>query len=292
MASDDDDDFALHLDNTDGPVLTAAHRGARTMRRADLLDDIDHRRPEAPDASSRTAPPGGCRARSGAAKVVAAFRAYLDTIPESKRFDRDAVLRAARRRREVRLRHRQRRPAGVQRAGRGLQPGARQRRGALDEAGQRPGREPVRRHRRGRRLLRARGPPHRGQPAGAAGAHRPAARPHRASTASATSSPRSRPTRSTWTGASINEPDDMRRRGRPARPRDREDPLRLRRGQRAGPRRLPGRGRRSPRRWRAAATSSSTWLSRLRDRVRRPRARGPRAVRRRLPRGPGRDRST
>ena len=62
----------------------------------------------------------------------------------------------------------------------------------------------------GRRLLRARGAPHRRQPAGAAGAHRPAARATPASTASGTSSPRSRRTRSTWTGASSPSPTRSR----------------------------------------------------------------------------------
>ena len=39
VRSDDDDDFAIRLDNADGPVLTALE-AARTMRRADLLDGV------------------------------------------------------------------------------------------------------------------------------------------------------------------------------------------------------------------------------------------------------------
>ena len=38
---DDDEDFALHLENTEGPVLEALV-SARTIRRADLLDEMTH----------------------------------------------------------------------------------------------------------------------------------------------------------------------------------------------------------------------------------------------------------
>ena len=67
----------------------------------------------------------------------------------------------------------------------------------------------------------------------------------------------------------INEPDEMASVVRPARPGHREGPLRLRRGQRPGPRRLPDRGgdrrgrrgppqgvRRRPHRLRASTTPS------------------------------------
>ena len=57
-----------------------------------------------------------------------------------------------------------------------------------------------------RGVLRPRGPPDRGQPAGAAGAHRPAARLHRARRRRATSCPRCRPTRWTSTGAASPTP--------------------------------------------------------------------------------------
>ncbi|KQV64972.1 hypothetical protein ASC64_14790 [Nocardioides sp. Root122] len=82
----DDDDFAIRIDNAHGPVLTALVE-ARSMRRADLLDSItamkDGRRRFLEDGTTRRL------ARGERAEVVAAFRGYLDTIPESKRFDRD-----------------------------------------------------------------------------------------------------------------------------------------------------------------------------------------------------------
>ncbi|MDR7251547.1 uncharacterized protein (DUF2252 family) [Nocardioides sp. BE266] len=82
----DEDDFAIRLDNADGPVLTALVE-ARSMRRADLLDQMtamqDGRRRFVEDGSTRRLK------RSERAEVVAAFRGYLDTIPESKRFDRE-----------------------------------------------------------------------------------------------------------------------------------------------------------------------------------------------------------
>ena len=221
---------------------------ARLRRRADLLDAMTVRRRRRPHVPRGRLAYAGSRSASGP-RWWRRSSGYLETIPDDKRFDRELFYDAARRGREVRLRHRQRRAAGVQPAGRGLQPGARQRRGAVDEAGQRPRGEQVRGHRRGRRLLRARGAPHRGQPAGAAGAHRPAAR----------ATP-------TVDGVGVRRLRDVAVRGRPglgrhhrarrdrrgrrpARPRDRQDPLRLRRGQRPGPRGLPGRGgdRRQPR---------------------------------------------
>ncbi|GAB3766826.1 uncharacterized protein (DUF2252 family) [Nocardioides ginsengisegetis] len=83
--SEDDDDFALHLDNTSGPVQ-AALVAARLRRRADLLDSstvlVDGSRMLREDSSVRRL---GKRER---AKVVAAFEGYLETIPEDKRFDR------------------------------------------------------------------------------------------------------------------------------------------------------------------------------------------------------------
>jgi uncharacterized protein (DUF2252 family) len=83
---DDAGDFALHLDNTDGPIH-AALTSARRRRRADLLDQL-------------TAVEGGVRMfaqddtlrrldREEKAEVLEAFEAYLETIPESKRFDRE-----------------------------------------------------------------------------------------------------------------------------------------------------------------------------------------------------------
>jgi uncharacterized protein (DUF2252 family) len=83
---DDDQDFALRLDNTHGPVLEALV-SARQMRRADLLDQIT-----VTDDATRTIRGDPSVRRLGRAerrRVVAAFEGYLDTIPESKRFDRD-----------------------------------------------------------------------------------------------------------------------------------------------------------------------------------------------------------
>ena len=84
--TEDDDDFALHLDNTEGPVLEAL-MDARKIRRADLLDEMTY-----VDAGVRmfahdhTITKLGQRQR---AKVEKAFAAYIDTIPASKRFDRE-----------------------------------------------------------------------------------------------------------------------------------------------------------------------------------------------------------
>ncbi len=86
VKSDDDDDFALRLDNTKGAVhevLVAARR----LSRPELLDENtridDHVRVFREDSTVRRL---GKRER---AKVVRAFEEYLDTIPESKRFDRE-----------------------------------------------------------------------------------------------------------------------------------------------------------------------------------------------------------
>ncbi len=80
-----DDDYALHLDNTEGPIREALVT-ARLQRRADLLDDLtvlaDGTRSFREDASVRRL---GQREQ---ARVVAAFERYLDSIPEDKRFDR------------------------------------------------------------------------------------------------------------------------------------------------------------------------------------------------------------
>lgn len=82
----DDDDYALHLENTTGPIHTALV-GARLQRRANLLDSLttlsDGVRAFRDGATVRRL---GKRERSA---VVAAFERYLETIPETKRFDRD-----------------------------------------------------------------------------------------------------------------------------------------------------------------------------------------------------------
>lgn len=81
----DDDDYALHLDNTSGPIH-AALVVAREQRRADLLDELT----VLSEGTRRFAEGGGVRplGKSERAQVVRAFEAYLDTIPETKRFDR------------------------------------------------------------------------------------------------------------------------------------------------------------------------------------------------------------
>jgi uncharacterized protein (DUF2252 family) len=86
LRTPDDTDFALHLDTATGPVL-AALQEARQIRRADSLDrqtliEDDVRRFREDPSVRRL----GRRER---ATVGQAFEAYLQTIPESKRFDRD-----------------------------------------------------------------------------------------------------------------------------------------------------------------------------------------------------------
>ena len=86
LRMDDDNDYALRLDNTGGPVHEALTE-ARMMRRADLLADVTVR-----DGATRRFRDGvGTRqlGRPERAKVLAAFDGYLASIPESKRFDRD-----------------------------------------------------------------------------------------------------------------------------------------------------------------------------------------------------------
>jgi uncharacterized protein (DUF2252 family) len=82
----DVDDFALHLDNTDGPVL-AALVAARQRTRAGHLDDVsvraDGTRLFRDDPTLRRL---GRRERK---RVVAAYEDYLGTIPEQKRWNRD-----------------------------------------------------------------------------------------------------------------------------------------------------------------------------------------------------------
>ncbi len=86
LGTDDDNDFALDLATATGPVLEALVE-ARLIRRADLLDEMtfveDGARRFHADPSVRRL------SRTEQARVRKAFVAYLDTIPESKRFDRD-----------------------------------------------------------------------------------------------------------------------------------------------------------------------------------------------------------
>ena len=85
-SEDEDDDFALHLDNTDGPVR-AVLAEARLSSRVQLLDGLTRF-----DGDVRVFAEGEGVRRLGQAerrKVEAAFEGYLETIPESKKFDRD-----------------------------------------------------------------------------------------------------------------------------------------------------------------------------------------------------------
>jgi uncharacterized protein (DUF2252 family) len=80
-----DDDFGLYLDNTEGPVQEALVL-ARGIRRADLLDQMTIVRKGvrmfADDPTMRRLP------REERRQVEQAFSRYLETIPGSKRFDR------------------------------------------------------------------------------------------------------------------------------------------------------------------------------------------------------------
>ncbi len=82
----DEDDFALHLDNTEGPVRAALVQ-ARHRRRLDLLDANttirDGVRVFADDASVRRLEDEERDA------VAAAFARYLDTIPARRRAERE-----------------------------------------------------------------------------------------------------------------------------------------------------------------------------------------------------------
>jgi uncharacterized protein (DUF2252 family) len=80
-----DDDFALHLANTEGPVHTALV-AARRMRRADLLAEVTVR-----DGGDRWLVEDETTRRLGKrerARVETAYEAYLESIPRSKRSQR------------------------------------------------------------------------------------------------------------------------------------------------------------------------------------------------------------
>jgi uncharacterized protein (DUF2252 family) len=84
--SADDDDFALHLTNTHGPIQEALVT-ARCRRRADLLD---HATVLADGTRTLRDVPGVRRlGKAERNKVVGAFERYLETIPHDKRFDRE-----------------------------------------------------------------------------------------------------------------------------------------------------------------------------------------------------------
>jgi uncharacterized protein (DUF2252 family) len=81
-----DDDFALHLDNTEGPVHALLVK-ARERSRVAMLDSMTERREHVRMFGEQ----GGGRRLEEAEHtlVMAAFEAYLATIPEHKRFDRE-----------------------------------------------------------------------------------------------------------------------------------------------------------------------------------------------------------
>ncbi|HET6563654.1 MAG TPA: DUF2252 domain-containing protein [Marmoricola sp.] len=86
LSSPDDDDFSLNLGNTDGPVHHLL-RQARMKSRVDLLDSMTSIEP-----GIRLFRESGTIRRLGKAerrKVERAFGSYLETIPESKKFDRE-----------------------------------------------------------------------------------------------------------------------------------------------------------------------------------------------------------
>ena len=83
---DDDDDFALHLDNTKGPIHDVLVL-ARLASRVGMLDAMT-----VLDGPVRVFREDSTIRRLGRAeerKVLRAFDDYLATIPESKKFDRD-----------------------------------------------------------------------------------------------------------------------------------------------------------------------------------------------------------
>jgi uncharacterized protein (DUF2252 family) len=85
VESPHDDDFALYLDNTEGPIH-ALLQAARLKSRLALLDHNT-----SIEAGVRMFREGRTVRHLGKAerrKVDAAFAAYLDSIPEAKRFDR------------------------------------------------------------------------------------------------------------------------------------------------------------------------------------------------------------
>jgi len=86
LETDDDAAWGLTLDNARGAVLEALQE-SRLIRRADLLDGMtavtDGVRRFTDDPTVRRL------GKAERARVLRAFSAYLDTIPASKRFDRD-----------------------------------------------------------------------------------------------------------------------------------------------------------------------------------------------------------
>ena len=86
VESADDDDFALRLDNTEGPVHEVLIR-ARLASRTGLLDRLTVL--DGAERSFRNGPGVKRLDEREHEQVLAAFEAYLDTIPEDKLLDRD-----------------------------------------------------------------------------------------------------------------------------------------------------------------------------------------------------------
>ena len=282
--SEDDDDFALHLDNTHGPIraaLVSARCGAApTCSTASpmLTDGIrmfrDH-------ASTRRL------ARTERGKVVRAFERYLETIPEDKHFDRDLFydLRDVVGKsgfgigsaglpaynvlvegfsqaldNDVVLSMKQ---ANIPAVSRFVDTGE------VEEYFEHEGHRTV----VSQRALQVHTDPMLGHTTlDGVGYVVSEVSPYEVDL--------------DW--SSTHRARRHRRRRRPARPGHRQDPLRLRRGQRAGPRRLPGRGGDRRAAWTAGAGSSSrgwpTSGSRYAERVREDHA----LFVQRVPRGPDR----
>ncbi|MGH3356936.1 MAG: DUF2252 domain-containing protein [Nocardioidaceae bacterium] len=83
---DDDEDFALRLDNTAGAIQEVLQH-AKLSTRVDLLDRVT----EVHDRERRFEDTRNTRRLDAAerSKVLAAYRAYLDSLPEHKRQTRD-----------------------------------------------------------------------------------------------------------------------------------------------------------------------------------------------------------
>ena len=141
---EEDEAFALRLDNTEGAVQQVLVT-ARMCTRVEMLDEMT----EVVDHERRFVRGAGVRelSKTERGKVERAFKRYLKTLSDSKRQQQAVFYDIKDIVGQVRVRHRLGRPAGVQHLDRGLQPGPRERRGAVDEAGQHPGRQPHRRPR-------------------------------------------------------------------------------------------------------------------------------------------------
>ncbi len=86
LGDDSDDDFALRLDNAEGPILALLEQ-ARLKRRVQLLDPLT-----STETGVRMFRESGKVRRLGDEErraVEEAFQRYLETIPRSKKIDRD-----------------------------------------------------------------------------------------------------------------------------------------------------------------------------------------------------------